>query len=194
MALPTPVCTGGVAGVSVVEASVRTTDIDGLFVITLKQVGDERGYVREFFRASSWRELGLPALGAWQQMNVTESRPGAIRGLHGEDMAKLVSVVSGRAFGAYVDTRAGSPTFGNVVTVDLEPGVQVLVPQGVCNGFQSLTDTQYLYAFTNEWQPAMSGVAVNPMDPALGIAWPMDPVLSEKDRNLPTFEAATAAS
>ena len=180
---------------AIVEASTRTTDIDGLFVITLKQVGDERGYVREFFRASSWNDLGLPDLGSWQQMNVTESKPGAIRGLHGEDMAKLVSVVSGRAFGAYVDTRAGSTSFGNVVTVDLEPGVQVLVPQGVCNGFQSLTDTQYLYAFTNEWKPGMSGIAVNPMDPALGIAWPMDPVLSDKDRNLPTFaEATTAAS
>ena len=180
---------------SKVDASVRTTDIDGLVVVTLKQVFDERGAVREFFRTSSWADLGLPEVGHWQQINVTESKAGAIRGLHGEDMSKLVSVVAGRAFGAYVDTRAGSATFGNVVTVDLEPGVQVLVPQGVCNGFQSLTDTQYLYAFTDEWQPAMSGTAVNPMDPALGIAWPMEPVLSDKDRNLPTFaEATTAAS
>jgi dTDP-4-dehydrorhamnose 3,5-epimerase len=179
----------------ITEMAVRTTDIDGLAVITLKQVEDERGVVREFFRASSWAVNGLPDLGSFQQLNVTQSKPGAVRGLHGEDMNKLVSVVSGRAFGAYVDTRRGSSTFGNVVTVDLELGVQVLVPRGVCNGFQSLTDTQYLYSFDNEWQPGMSGVAVNPTDPALGIAWPMDPVLSDKDRNLPTFaEATTAAS
>jgi dTDP-4-dehydrorhamnose 3,5-epimerase len=177
-----------------IDAATRTTDIDGLVVVTLKQIGDERGVVREFFRTSSWAELGLPEVGTWQQMNVTESKAGAIRGLHGEDMAKLVSVVSGRAFGAYVDSRAGSSTFGNVVTVDLEPGVQVLVPSGVCNGFQSLTDTQYLYAFTREWQPSMAGIAVNPKDPALAIAWPMEPILSDKDRNLPTFEEATTAA
>jgi dTDP-4-dehydrorhamnose 3,5-epimerase len=172
---------------------IRPTDIDGLVVITLKQVEDERGVVREFFRTSSWAANDLPGLGGFEQLNVTESKPGAIRGLHGEDMSKLVSVISGRAFGAYVDARKGSPTFGNVVTVDLEPGVQVLVPRGVCNGFQSLTDTQYLYSFDNEWQPGMSGIAVHPLDPALGIAWPMEPVLSEKDQGLPTFAEATAA-
>ena len=63
----------------------------------------------------------------------------------------------------------------------------------MCNGFQSLTDTQYLYSFDNEWQPGMSGIAVHPLDPALGIAWPMEPVLSEKDQGLPTFAEATAA-
>jgi dTDP-4-dehydrorhamnose 3,5-epimerase len=176
-----------------IDPSVATTDIDGLVVITLKQIGDERGVVREFFRPSGWAELGLPTIDTWKQLNVTESTAGAIRGLHGEDMWKLVTVVAGRAFGAYVDTRAGSSTFGNVVTVDLELGVQVLVPRGVCNGFQSITDTQYLYAFTDEWRPDMPGIAVNPMDPALAIDWPLEPVLSDKDRGLPTFAEATAS-
>ena len=47
---------------------------------------------------------------------------------------------------------------------------EVLVPAGVCNGFQALADaTQYLYCFDAEWVPGMSGVAVHPLDPALGI-------------------------
>lgn len=174
----------------ITEMAVRGTDIDGLHVITMKQVEDERGVVREFYRRSSWLEHGLPDLGPWQQLNVTESKPAAIRGLHGEDMHKLVSVVAGRAFGAYVDTRAESPSFGKVVTVDLDAGVQVLVPKGVCNGFQSLTPTQYLYSFDAEWMPGMAGTAVHPLDPALGIAWPMEPVLSEKDAAQPTFDQA----
>jgi dTDP-4-dehydrorhamnose 3,5-epimerase len=177
----------------ITEMSVRTTDIDGLAVITMKQVEDERGVVREYYRRSSWLEHGLPDLGTWHQMYVTESKPGAIRGLHGEDMHKLVAVVAGRAFGAYVDTREGSPSFGAVVTVDLDAGVQVLVPKGVCNGFQSLTPTQYLYSFDAEWRPGMAGTAVNPLDPALAIAWPMEPVLSEKDRGQPTFDQAVRA-
>jgi dTDP-4-dehydrorhamnose 3,5-epimerase len=177
----------------ITEMSVRSTDIDGLFVVTMKQAADERGVVREFYRQSSWLEHGLPDLGPWHQLNVTESKPGAIRGLHGEDMHKLVSVVAGRAFGAYVDTRRESPSFGRVVTVELDAGVQVLVPRGVCNGFQSLTPTQYLYSFDAEWKPGMAGIAVHPLDPALGIEWPMEPVLSEKDAAQPTFDQAVRA-
>ena len=78
--------------------------------------------------------------------------------------------------------------------VVLEPGVQVLVPAGVCNGFQSLEDgTQFLYCFDVEWEPGMAGVACTPLDPALGIAWPIeidpdDPAqVSAKDRSAPTF-------
>ena len=177
----------------ILEMSVASTDIDGLFVITMKQVRDERGVVREFYRASSWAEHGLPSLGPWLQMNVTESKQGAIRGLHGEDMFKLVAVATGEAFGAYVDTRPTSKTFGKVVTATLAAGTQVLVPRGVCNGFQSVTDTQYLYTFDAEWQPGMAGTAVHPLDPALGIEWPLDPVLSEKDAAQPTFDQAVRA-
>jgi dTDP-4-dehydrorhamnose 3,5-epimerase len=106
-------------------------------------------------------------------------------------MHKLVSVASGSAFGAYVDARPDSSSRGKVVTVDLVAGRQVLVPDGVCNGFQSVTDSQYLYCFDHEWVPGMAGAAVNPLDPALGIAWPLpidldDPsILSAKDRALP---------
>ena len=171
--------------------SVETTEIEGLFVITMKQVPDERGVVREFYRESSWVAAGLPSLGPWLQINVTESRRGALRGLHGEHMHKLVAVASGEAFGAYVDARPTSSSRGKVVTVELVAGRQVLVPDGVCNGFQSLTDTQYLYCFDHEWVAGMAGASVNALDPALAIPWPLpvdvdDPaMLSAKDRALP---------
>src|SRR5687768_7473057 len=131
--------------------------------ITMKQVTDERGTVREFYRESAFLAAGLPSLGPWLQVNVTETLQGGLRGLHGEDMDKLVAVVAGEAFGAYVDTRAGSPTFGSVVTATLVPGSQVLVPRGVANGFQAtaIGATQYLYCFDEEWTPGMAGVACN---------------------------------
>ncbi|MCA1712661.1 MAG: dTDP-4-dehydrorhamnose 3,5-epimerase [Actinobacteria bacterium] len=174
------------------------TRIDGLVLITMKQVTDARGTVREFYRQSSWREAGLPDLGPWQQVNLTETEPGALRGLHGEAMHKLVAIAAGQAFGAYVDARPDSPTRGVVETVRLTAGQQVLVPRGVCNGFQSLGDTptQYLYCFDAEWAPGMAGVAVNPLDPALGIAWPLpvdvdDPaVISAKDAGAPPLDRA----
>jgi dTDP-4-dehydrorhamnose 3,5-epimerase len=181
---------------AIIPFDVAETEIDGLFVLTAKQVGDDRGVVREFYRESAFREADLPSLGPWVQMNLTETRHGAIRGLHGEQTFKLVGVAAGEAFGAYVDVRAGSPTLGKLVTLDLGVGTQVLVPAGVCNGFQSVSEggTQYLYAFDVEWAPGMPGVAVNALDPALGVPWPVeiDPadrsLLSEKDAGLPGLE------
>jgi dTDP-4-dehydrorhamnose 3,5-epimerase len=177
-----------------VPFAVRQSEISGLVVLRMKQVADPRGVVREVFRASAMAEAGLAA-GPWVQVNLTRTVPGAVRGLHGEAMTKLVCVVAGEAFGAYVDTRPGSPTRGRVVTVQLVPGVQVLVPAGVCNGFQAVgaEPAEYLYCFDREWTPGMAGVAVHPLDPALGIAWPIgidpaDPaMLSVKDAAQPSL-------
>ena len=82
-----------------------------------------------------------------------------------------------------------------MVTTTLRPGSQVLVPSGVGNGFQATGegDTQYLYCFDHEWAPGMAGVACTPLDPALGIEWPLpiDPEdqaqVSKKDRDAPTL-------
>jgi len=176
--------------------STRATGIDGLTVIVMKEVREPRGIVREFYRESAFVAAGLPSLGPWLQINVTETKRGSLRGLHGEDMFKLVAIVAGEAFGAYVDIRPDSPSRGVVVTTRLVTGTQVLVPKGVCNGFQSVSPgtTQYLYTFDHEWAPGMAGTAVNPLDGALGIEWPV-PVdlddlaqLSAKDRGLPALD------
>ena len=177
----------------VLPMSAATTAVDGLLIITTKAVTDERGTVREFFRTSSFGELGVPE--RWQQVNMTWTDRGGVRGLHGEDMTKLVGVAHGEAFGAYVDARPGSSTRGAVVTVALAPGTQVLVPAGVLNGFQAVSDPgcQYLYCFDAEWVPGMAGTAVNPLDPALAIAWPIDvdranpAQISVKDVSAPMF-------
>ena len=100
-------------------------------------------------------------------------------------MAKLVTVATGSVFGVYVDTRPDSKTFGAVETVHITPGIQVFVPQGVCNGFQALEEgTEYLYFFDNEWAPGMSGTALTPLDSELGIEWPI-PI--EKDNRETAF-------
>lgn len=183
--------------VSITELESSPTGIDGLHVLRPKQVTDDRGTVREFYRASSLGELGIGATGPWSQVNVTETRRGALRGMHGEAMTKLIGVVAGRAHGAWVDARPGSPTYGAVEQLELSIGTQVLVPPGVCNGFQALEDgTQYLYCFDAEWEPGMAGVAVTPLDPSLGIRWPIEvdtadrAMISAKDLEAPPLPPA----
>ena len=185
-----------------IDFTTRPGAIEGLQVITTKQISDERGTVREYFRASAYGSLGSGGLSHCAQVNVTFTRRGAIRGLHGEAMTKLVGVVSGEAFGAYVDARRQSPTFGTLQVVELTVGTQVLVPEGVLNGFQSVSQDgcEYLYGFDTEWTANMAGVGANALDPALGIAWPIevDPddrsLLSAKDAALPTFSALDGAA
>jgi dTDP-4-dehydrorhamnose 3,5-epimerase len=175
--------------------SATETAIAGLWLLTPKAVTDDRGTVREFFRTSSFAEAGVPAPDRWRQVNLTWTHRGGLRGLHGEAATKLVGVAHGEAFGAYLDARPDSPTRGAVVTVPLTVGVQMLVPPGVCNGFQAVSDPgcQYLYCFDAEWVPGMTGVAVTPLDPALGIAWPIAPdpsnpaLVSAKDAAAPRF-------
>lgn len=172
---------------------VRPTEIGGLFVVQMKQITDERGTVREFYRKSDFDAAGVDAPERWLQINITESRQGVIRGLHGEEMTKYVAVASGSAFGAYLDARRDSPSFGAVVTVELVPGTGVLVGSGICNGFQATAPgvTQYTYCFDREWEAAMAGIAVSVFDPDLGIEWPIDidrsdrSLLSAKDAELP---------
>lgn len=179
-------------GVDIVEFEARPGEIEGLLVLTPKQVTDGRGTIRELFRRSAFEAAGV-ALTPFQQINVTESARGVVRGMHAEAMTKLLTVASGEALGAYVDLRRGSSTFGTVMTVPLRPGVQVLVPAGVANGFQALTDgCQYVYCFDAEWQPGMAGDACSPL--GLGFDWPIpvdidDPAqISTKDATAPTLD------
>jgi len=188
--------------VPIIPFAATPTAIEGLYVVQMKQITDDRGTVREFYRQSDFEAAGLPAPERWLQVNVTASKRGAIRGLHGEAMTKFVSVVAGTAFGVYLDARPGSLTFGEVVTVELELGTGVLVSSGICNGFQATGEaiTQYAYCFDQEWAPEMDGVAVNPFDPALAIAWPIAidrgdrSLLSEKDATLPPLGVVSPQS
>ena len=178
------------------DFTTAETAIAGLVIINARSVTDDRGTVRELYRDSAYSSVWSDEGHSWKQINLTRTRRGAVRGLHGEAMSKLVTVASGSAFGVYVDTRPESPTVGSVVTVDLIPGKQVFVPQGVCNGFQATEhDTEYLYFFDAEWRPKMPGVAVTPLDSALGVTWPIpvDPndhdQISEKDAAAPSLSS-----
>ena len=182
-------------GLQINDMHCTETDIEGLLVITLKQVSDDRGTVREFFRTSALGDFGIV-----KQVNITESGYGAVRGMHGEATTKLVGCIAGKAYGAYLDARPDSPSYGKLVTAELTIGTQVLVPPGVCNGFQTLSweGSQYLYCFTDEWYPGMPGTAFSPLDDGLPLIWPIpvdagDPAqISAKDAAAPKFSEQIA--
>ena len=92
-----------------------------------------------------------------------------------------------------VDIRKGSPTFGNVFTIELsaENKKQLLVPQGFAHGYSVLSQTaEVLYKCDNFYnKQSEGGILYN--DATLNIDWqiPLEKVIvSEKDLILPTFE------
>jgi dTDP-4-dehydrorhamnose 3,5-epimerase len=110
--------------------------------------------------------------------------------VHAEPWDKLVSVATGRAFGAWVDLREG-PGFGAVFHLELDPSVAVFVPRGVGNSYQTLEDaTAYSYLINAHWRPGRAYDACDLGDPALAIPWPIplaEADLSDKDRSNPAL-------
>jgi dTDP-4-dehydrorhamnose 3,5-epimerase len=156
------------------------------FLITVPKFQDDRGYFKESYVSSKYKELNL---GNFVQDNLSFSARNVLRGLHMDsEMAKLVQVLRGRAFDVIVDARKESPTFGNWQSFELseDDDLQLYIPSGFLHGFLALTDnTLFSYKQTAEYDPNKE-IQVRWSDPTLAINWP----LPEKPRTSPKDEAA----
>lgn len=153
--------------------------IDGLEVHRLTVHKDNRGWFKE-----NWSGQKLTP----KQHNVSfNARRGATRGMHAEPWDKWVSVATGRVFGAWVDMREGSATFGEKFTCEIGPDTAVYVPRGVANGFQALEDnTTYIYLVNQRYSPGGAFCSYKEVD------WPLEPTeLSAKDLEHPMLIDAT---
>lgn len=175
------------------RVAVVRSPIPGLLMVNLDVRGDDRGWFAETWQREKMTLRGLPDF-APVQANLTVSCRGATRGLHAEPWDKVVTVAAGRVFAAWVDLRVG-PRYGTVHSTMLEPGVSVFVPRGVANGYQTQVDgTAYTYLVNDHWRADADYPAVNLLDPALGISWPLpvdESLMSERDRTAPALVELT---
>ena len=176
------------------ELKVTETGIPGLKVIDLAVHGDSRGWFKENWQREKMYTLGVPDK-RWVQNNISfNEKRGATRGIHAEPWDKLISVATGSVFGAWVDLRAGSDTYGKAFTCVLDPSKAVYVPRGVGNSYQALEDgTAYTYLVDAHWSLEQKGsyTFVNLADPELAIAWPISLEqceISDADRHHPLLK------
>ncbi len=172
---------------------VIETALPDVKVYVPKRIGDDRGYFSEWYNARDLAAAGLER--HFVQDNVALSRePGTMRGMHFQTppfaQAKLIGVLRGAAMDVVVDIRAGSPSFGRSVVVELSAdlGNQIFVPEGFAHGIcNRVADTLVSYKVTNFHDgPSDKGIAWD--DPDLAIAWPFGPDavrLSDRDRRWP---------
>ena len=173
------------------DLSVAETGIEGLKVVDLAVHGDSRGWFKENWQRAKMTALGIPDLRVVQNnISYNDSR-GVTRGIHAEPWDKFISVARGSVFGAWVDLREGSETFGKVFTCTLDPSRAIYVPRGVGNSFQALEDgTAYTYLVDAHWSLELKKTYtfVNLADPELAIQWPIPldrATVSEADLNHP---------
>ena len=169
-----------------------------LILLELAVHRDGRGFFVERFRRDRFLELGLPV--DFVQDNHSRSGPGVLRGLHYQNaptQGKLIGVVRGRIFDVAVDLRTGSPTYGRSITMELSDanGRMLWVPPGFAHGFCVLGDepADVVYKVDAKYHAAGEG-GVRWDDPDLAIDWPIaEPIVSDRDRRLPSFAAHKAA-
>ncbi|GAB6136345.1 dTDP-4-dehydrorhamnose 3,5-epimerase [Thermococcus prieurii] len=170
-------------------------EIPDVVLIKPKVFGDERGFFMETYKKPDFESAGIK--GEFVQDNHSRSRYGVLRGLHFQRepyaQAKIVRVVRGVIYDVAVDLRKDSPTFGKWVGVILSEHNkwQLYIPRGFAHGFVVLSEVaDVVYKVDNVYAPNYEGGIIW-NDPELGIDWPVDePIVSEKDRKLPTLREA----
>lgn len=168
----------------------------GLKLIKRLPVTDERGGLQRMYCSELLSQHGVCEPIA--QINLT-STPliGVVRGLHFQyppaEEIKVVSCLRGRIFDVAVDLRQNSPTFlrWHAVILSAELNNSLLIPKGFAHGYQTLDkECELLYFHTAFYNQQNEG-GLCPLDPALGITWPLTiTAVSDRDRQHPKLTAS----
>jgi len=178
---------------------IERLSIADVLLITPPRFGDDRGYFSETYSAPRLAEAGIEAPFVQDNQSFSRARF-TIRGLHCQVapriQGKLVRVLRGAIWDVAVDARAGSPTYGQhaAAILSAENGSQLWVPPGFLHGFCTIEpDSEIAYKVTDLYdREAERGVIWT--DPTLALPWPAaeaGATLSDKDRALPSWDAAT---
>ncbi len=156
----------------------QETSLQGAFVLDLERRADSRGHFARAFCRREFEEHGLNPIVS--QVNVARNtRKGTVRGMHFQfpphAEAKLVRATRGAILDVAVDLRPESATFLRHFAVELTADDQraLYLPARLAHGYQALEDgAEVLYLTSEPYAPHFEG-GLSPLDPCLGIAWPL---------------------
>jgi dTDP-4-dehydrorhamnose 3,5-epimerase len=169
----------------------ETTAVDGVVVIEIDPIEDERGLFGRVWCRREFAEHGLDV--EFVQENVGFSiSAGTMRGLHFQRPpfaeVKLVRCTAGAVWDVAADLRPGSPTYLTSVGVELRGDRRnmLYVPAGCAHGYLTLTDAAEVRYLTSQFYAADAVGGVRHDDEALAIEWPREvAIVSEQDRSWP---------
>lgn len=171
------------------------TSIQGVYIIDLERLKDDRGFFARAFCAQEFEERGLKPAVAQCNMSFNYKQ-GTVRGLHFQiapaTETKLLRCTQGAIYDVIVDLRKDSPTYLSHVGVKLsaENRRALYVPEMFAHGYQTLTDNAEVTYQVSEFYTPGYERGLRYSDPKLAIDWPL-PVstVSHKDANWPLLDA-----
>ncbi|MEE4280056.1 MAG: dTDP-4-dehydrorhamnose 3,5-epimerase [Halieaceae bacterium] len=173
------------------------TPLPGVYLLTPRVFGDERGFFMETWNAQVFADAGFDL--SFVQDNHSRSARGTLRGLHYQTrhtQGKLVRVTQGSVYDVAVDLRRDSPTLGQVygVMLDAREHRMLWIPPGFAHGFYVTSEiADFQYKCTDRYDPD-SEISIAWNDPDLAIDWPLAndeaPSLSAKDQKGLSFREA----
>ena len=170
------------------------TSLNGLIVIDVEPVEDERGFFARSWCKDEFVREGLTA--QISQCSISfNAQVGTLRGLHYQvephSETKVLRCTRGAIFDVLLDLRPESSTFMRWESFELtaENCRMLYVPPGLAHGFITISpNSEVFYQIDKPYVPgAARGVRWN--DPAFSITWPIKPqTISAKDSNYPDFK------
>src|SRR3989344_7562451 len=156
----------------------KELNIPGVFEIKLNPNMDDRGFFMRTYDRDTFKKNGLPIDWPQESMAFTKNK-GTIRGLHflypPYNEAKLITMIGGEGFWAFVDIRKNSPTLGKwgTITMSAEEKNMLFLPMGIANGVCTLSDNCLVsyHMDINYNDSAKSEFKWD--DPELAIPWPV---------------------
>ena len=119
--------------------------IDGVKVVKLRVIPDERGRLMEVLRNDD------PDFKVFGQVYVTTAYPGVVKGWHyHQRQTDFMAVVSGMMKIVLFDNRPSSPTHGEVMEIfaGIHNPVRIQIPPGVCHGFKCVSEEEAIVVNT----------------------------------------------
>ncbi len=143
--------------------------IDGVKIVPLRQIVDERGKIMHMLKATD------PHFIQFGEIYFSCAWPGAVKAWHiHQTMTVNNAVISGRAKLVLYDLREGSPTNGELQEIFLGEDNYVLVqiPPGIANGYKAYGDKLVVLAncATEPHRPEEM-LRLDPTSPEIPYAW-----------------------
>jgi len=166
---------------------IVNTKFQGLKIIKGINYYDNRGYFRETFKNSFFRNKNFIF---WC---MSKSKKNVIRGLHLQKefrQDKFVSVVKGKIFDVVVDLRKKEKTYGKKYSIILSEknSTSLFIPAGFAHGFCTMAKENLVFYGCTNYRSKDDEIGILWNDSELKIKWPTKkPIISQKDRKLRTF-------
>ena len=166
---------------------IINTKFQGLKIIKGINYYDNRGYFRETFKNSFFRNKKFIF---WC---MSKSKKNVIRGLHLQKefrQDKFVSVVKGKIFDVVVDLRKKEKTYGKKYSIILsgKNSTSLFIPAGFAHGFCTMAKENLVFYGCTNYRSKDDEIGILWNDSELKIKWPTKkPIISQKDRKLRTF-------